>query len=160
MPPKSKKPPSADASAKRRMLLGLIDEAYDKTGWIDRSLRGTLRGITAETASWRPAEGRHSIWEYVVHLAYWKHVLRRRILGLRGDPFPEKGQNWFARPGNGGEEAWKADRAQLAATHEALRQAIEECVSPDERVIRYAVGGAFHDVYHAAQIALLRKLAQ
>ena len=38
-----------------------------------------LRGVSVETASWRPGPGRHTIWELVLHIAYWKYAIRRRI---------------------------------------------------------------------------------
>ena len=50
-----------------RLLVALLDEAYDRKSWHGPNLRGSLRGITAAQASWRPGKGRHNIWELAVH---------------------------------------------------------------------------------------------
>src|SRR5204863_164387 len=47
----------------RRVLLDLIDEAFDHRAWHGTTLYGSLRGVTAAAAAARPARGRHNIWE-------------------------------------------------------------------------------------------------
>jgi hypothetical protein len=84
--------------AETALLLEMIDQAYDKKSWHGPNLRGSVRGLSARQAAWRPASDRHSIAEQVVHAAYWKYTVRRR---LRDDPrgsFPLKGSNWFPVP--------------------------------------------------------------
>jgi len=63
------------------VLVKTLDEAFDRKGWHGANLRGSIRGMAADTAAWRPAPGRHNIWEIVVHAAYWKYAVRRRLLG-------------------------------------------------------------------------------
>jgi hypothetical protein len=142
----------------RELLLRTLDEAWSRTGWTDRSLLRSLRGMTPAEAAFRPAAGRHSIQESVVHLAYWKHVLARRISGSEDRPFPEKGRDWFPRDG-ADPEAWARDRRLLQRTHKRLRAAVAESGRLSEQAVSYAVGAAFHDMYHAAQIELTRRLA-
>src|SRR5512142_143685 len=91
-----------------RLLLRAIDEGFDHAAWHGPNLKGSLRGVTAAQAAWRPAPGRHNIWEIVVHAAYWKYAVRRRLTGDERGSFPEKGSNWFERPGPSGcdEAAW------------------------------------------------------
>jgi hypothetical protein len=69
------------------LLLHIVDEAYNHRGWHGPNLLGTLRGLSAEEAAWRPGEGRHNIWEIVLHCAYWKYAVRRRIAGLKRGSF-------------------------------------------------------------------------
>ncbi len=57
--------------AEMRVLLGLIDQAFDQKAWHGTNLRGSLRGLTSRQALWRPAPGRHNIREIVLHAAYW-----------------------------------------------------------------------------------------
>jgi len=54
-----------------QLLLRALDTAYDHSSWHGPILRGSLRGVSAEEAAWRPAPGRHNIWELAVHAAYW-----------------------------------------------------------------------------------------
>ena len=80
------------------LLLTVLDQAFDKKSWHGTNLRGSLRGITHSQASWRPAAERHNIWELTLHGAYWKYIVRRRLLGERRGSFPHKGSDWFPRP--------------------------------------------------------------
>ena len=157
------KPKSTEA------LLAIIDECYERQAWHGPNLKGSLRGVSAGTASWRPATGRHNIWEIAVHAAYWKYVVRRRILGEKKGSFPLEGSNWFERPGEMTEKAWKRDRDLLESTHRAMREAIAS-LPPSElhktprgskvSNIRQVYGIAMHDVYHAGQIQMIKRLAR
>ena len=155
------------------LLLQLIDEGYDHKAWHGPNLRGSVRRVDAATAAFRPYPDRHTIWEQVLHAAYWKYVVRRRLTGEDRGSFPLKGSNWFVRPDpevhpDDWDAAWKADLALLHDTHVRLR-AIVAAFDPDslalvpkgsklpnDMTIR---GIAMHDVYHAGQIGLLKRLA-
>jgi hypothetical protein len=143
-------------------LLAALDEAFERKSWHGTNLKGSIRGLGAAQAAWRPCPGRHNIWELVVHAAYWKYVVRRKLTGARRGSFPENGSNWFVRSGPPDEAAWKKDVALLAQEHRLLRQAVGELSQSDRRdskklfLIR---GAAAHDLYHAGQIQLLKRLA-
>lgn len=152
-----------------KLLLHLLDEGFDKKAWHGTNLRGSIRGVTFKEAAKRPGPRRHNIWEIVVHCAYWKYAVRRRILGEKKSSFPLKGSNWFERPVQKTEDAWQADINLLEETHRALRDTVEGLSAKDLDVIprgnkvptRVVVSGiAFHDVYHAGQIQLLKKLVR
>src|SRR5215470_18583236 len=93
------------------LILVLLDEAYEKKTWHGPNLRQSLKGVSAKEAAWRPARGRHNIWELALHAAYWKYALRRRIEGGKRGSFALKGSNFFARPeqGEATEAAWRSD---------------------------------------------------
>lgn len=151
------------------LLVG-IDQAFDRRSWHGTNLRGSIRGLGIETASWRPAQGRHNIWEIVVHCAYWKYAVKRRLTGEKRGSFPLKGSNWFERPGpaNDLHISWKKDVALLVAMHRELRDAIAGLSRRDlgkkapgvtEKVRNLIAGVSAHDVYHAGQIQLIKRLA-
>ena len=84
------------------MLLDSLDEAFDKKSWHGPNLRGAIRGVTAAQAAWRPAPDRHSIWELTLHAAYWKYVVRRKIMRREARvSFVLAGSNFFERPEGG-----------------------------------------------------------
>lgn len=152
------------------LLVRLIDEGFDAKAWHGTALRGAVRGLTAAQAAWRPAPGRHNIWEVAVHCAYWKYAVRRRLTGEKRGTFPLKGSNWFVRPAPGEgatDAAWKRDVTLLLEEHRKLRHVIAG-LKPDvlHRVSRgsrytpvaFAQGIAAHDLYHAGQIQLLKTL--
>lgn len=151
-----------------QILLRTLEQAFRTRAWHGSTLRGALRSVGVEEAAWRPSPERHSIWEIVVHCAYWKHIARRRLVPEQRSPFPEKGSDWFPRPrGEGTEKAWKADLKVLGGVHQALLDTVAELTDPDlpgfpggsttsrEDLIR---GVAFHDVYHCGQIQLLKRM--
>jgi hypothetical protein len=149
-------------TVKPHLILILLDEAYEKRTWHGPNLKQAIRGVTAKQAAWRPGPGRHNIWEETLHAAYWKYAVRRRIEGGKRGSFALKGSNFFARPEKGklSKAAWRADKALLEHEHRALRDAIAK-VLPTPRgakLLRQLYGIAFHDIYHAGQIRLLRRL--
>jgi uncharacterized damage-inducible protein DinB len=150
------------------LLLRQLDQAYERKSWHGPNLRGSLRGVSPEAAAWRPGEGRRCIAEIAVHAAYWKYIVRRRLLGEKKGSFPLKGSNWFVRPAVLTAAAWEADLALLEQTHRSLRDAVAglrpddlAVVPPGSKVsnLDMILGGAAHDVYHAGQIQLLKRLA-
>lgn len=155
-----------------RLLVKLFDEAFDTKAWHGPNLRGSLRRVDAQAAAWRPGPGRKSVWEHAVHAAYWKYAIRRRLLGEERGSFPLKGSNWFVRPDpavhpDEWAKAWKADLKLLDRTHATLWDAVAD-LSPDELAavspgskfttaeLVYSI--AMHDVYHAGQVQLLKRL--
>ena len=146
--------------AARINLLQLLDEGYERKTWHGPNLKQSLRAVSAKAAAWRPQRNSHNIWELAIHSAYWKYVARRRLLGeLRGS-FAIKGSNWFGTPRPTTEAAWRETRELLDDEHRKLRGVVADprhsrAVKKQARMI---LGIAFHDIYHAGQIRLLRKL--
>jgi uncharacterized damage-inducible protein DinB len=156
-----------------RLLLAQLDEGFDAKAWHGPNLRGAVRRVDVATAAFRPHPGRHNVWEHAVHAAYWKYTVRRRLLGEARGSFPLLGSNWFERPDPAVPErdwgrAWRADLRLLDEIHTTLRAAVDD-LSPDEldsippgsrtTIARLVAGVAMHDVYHAGQIQLLKRLA-
>ncbi len=152
------------------MLLDGLDEAFDRRSWHGTNLRGSIRGLTAGAARWRPGTGRHNIWEIAVHAAYWKYVIWRKLAGVARGSFPLKGSNWFTRPAPGAGDvaaSWAADVKLLVDRHRLLREAVEaldpgQLDRPMPRSLYTPVflvrGVTSHDLYHAGQIQLLKRL--
>jgi uncharacterized damage-inducible protein DinB len=154
-------------TAEIQQLLAMIDQAYDHTSWHGTNLRGSIRRISLEQAAWRPNPARHNIWETVVHAAYWKYAVNRRFTGSARGSFPLKGSNWFTRPESQTAKAWKADVELLDHMHRILRESVMSLSPKDlvrtpagKKVSNFTVlsGIAAHDLYHAGQIQLLKKL--
>jgi DinB superfamily len=146
----------------QELLLKLFDEAYKKKTWHGPNLRQAIRGVSAKQAAWRPGAGWHNIWEETLHAAYWKYAVRRRIEGGKRGSFVLKGSNFFPRPerGKADEAAWRADKELLEREHRALQQTIKRILGTPRgtKFLRQIYGVALHDVYHAGQIRLLRRL--
>jgi hypothetical protein len=152
------------------LLQKALAQAYDRKSWHGPVLRGALRGVSAREAAWRPAPGRHNVWELAVHAAYWKYSVTRRLRRLHGEEtrFPLPGSDWFERPqGAPDEHAWKADLHLLGDMHRDLAHEVARLTGDDlsripdgsrTPVVDLVLGVAAHDLYHAGQIQLLKRL--
>ncbi|MGB7212427.1 MAG: DinB family protein [Gemmatimonadales bacterium] len=148
-------------------LLAVYDQAFAGRAWHGTPLWGTLRGLRAAGALRRPAPGRHNIWELVLHCAYWKFVVRRRITEDQTLTFPRTGSNFPELPAIANDAVWKRDRALLKREHDLLRETIAGCTPAMLRRRlgnksfnggETVIGIASHDLYHAGQIQLIRRL--
>ncbi len=152
-----------------KTLVAFVEEAFRRKSWHGANLRGSIRGLTAAQASWRPAPGRHNVWELVVHAAYWKYVVRRKLTGESRGSFPLKGSNFWTRPVGGDEAEWKRDVSLLTSQHELLVSSILafppsgwDTLAAGSTFTNAALvrGSAAHDLYHAGQIQLLKRLQE
>lgn len=140
-----------------------LRRAYEGGAWCGTSLREALAGVGAEQAARRAVAGAHSIWELVLHAAGWKEVIRRRI---GGEPVQAPAAGDFPPVEATSEEAWQRALALLEENHRRLSEAVEGL--EESRLDEPVAGGTSslyvtlhgitqHDLYHAAQIALLKK---
>jgi uncharacterized damage-inducible protein DinB len=167
MSPKRNDRPTPELPPVIALLVRLLDESYERKAWHGPNLKGSIRGLSPEQAAWRPQPGRHNIAEHVIHAAYWKYAVRRRLKGEARGAFPLKGSNWFVILDSLSQAEWRSHVALLESEHRALREAIVDLpaerldeVPPGAKVPNLATitGIASHDVYHAGQIQLLKRL--
>ena len=150
------------------LLITQLEQAFDKRSWHGPNLLGSIRGLTEEQAQWRPGKGRHNIWEVVVHAAYWKYIVLRRLTHEPPGSFALKGSNWFARPTvDEGNTKLKDDVALVKDYHARLLAAVrafpasdlDQTIAGKKDTYRdIVIGVAAHDLYHAGQIQLLKRL--
>ena len=150
----------------------LILQAYrgeagrsDATAWHGPSLDKVLDGVTTEMALARPFAGGHNIWELVLHIAQWDSICARR---LRGESIPTTtgdSDDWPALPG-ADEPSWQATLVRLRRSQEELLSEVEKLDTEDlDKQVpgwtwtNYLMihGTLHHDLYHAGQIAILRR---
>ncbi len=140
-----------------------LNRAYKGGAWHGPSLSELLSDITFEKASRKPLPNSHSIWEIVLHISAWKKESRRRIEGEFTD-IPQA-QDWPAA-----EELTTASWAETLKTLEVRQEKLLEAISKlkDEDLEKNAAGQSYsiyfmlhgivqHDLYHAGQIAILKK---
>jgi uncharacterized damage-inducible protein DinB len=142
-----------------------LSRAYSGKAWHGPSLRALLRGVTAAQAAQRPVPNAHTIWELVLHTAAWDRVVCERILGGKTIELPTE-QN-FPTVVDASDAAWKKALKELEKQHRALSAAMLKF--PPAKLDRNLSGGDYtfyvtmhgavqHDLYHAGQIAILKKL--
>ncbi len=146
-------------------ILDQLRRAWDGEAWHGPPLWKILAKTTAEHAVARPVPGAHSIAEIVLHVAAWHEAASRQIQGL--DYTPSPAENWPEATGLG-EPAWQNTLFELRRTFEELCVGVERL--KDEQLDQLVASKKYsyyvllhgvvqHDLYHAGQIKLLRKLA-
>lgn len=140
------------------LLLEILDHAFDRVSWHGPNLGGAIRGVDAALAS-RRLPGRKSLWEQTLHAAYWKRIVLNKIAGT--ERFPRAGSNWPKMPDAPTEQVWRDDVLLLQEIHSKLRSAVaslDPARLDDPKLRRMIHGAAFHDIYHAGQMRLIRKM--
>jgi uncharacterized damage-inducible protein DinB len=144
-----------------------LKRAQEGQAWHGPSLRELLDGVTAQQAAARPIPNAHSIWELVNHVIAWEQIALRRLNGEALAEIPDDMN--FPPVKDTGEEVWQATLTALAASNRALRDGIKqiddaklEATVPEAPYSYYVLlhGVIQHDLYHAGQIALLKKAVQ
>jgi uncharacterized damage-inducible protein DinB len=143
-----------------------LRRAHQGEAWHGPSLEEILKDVSAEAAIRRPIPASHNIWEIVLHIGVWESIVRRRLSGevvLRLTPR----QDW-PPVSDSSESSWKSALEELRHGHERLQQAIARLADRQlgEPVpgMGYSVyfmlhGAVQHALYHAGQIAILKKAA-
>jgi uncharacterized damage-inducible protein DinB len=148
----------------------IIDQyrrAFDGQAWHGPSLMAILDGVTAAQANAHPIPGAHSIWELVLHIKAWENACSRRLKGDRAQLSDEEDWNTIT---DFGEDAWSNAKEQLVASHNELLESIavldesrldvpiiDDPEVPFSSIYVTLHGGVQHDLYHAGQIAILKK---
>jgi uncharacterized damage-inducible protein DinB len=144
-------------------IADLLDRAGHGDAWHGPPVDAAVAGITADGAKARVIEGGHSIWEIALHIAVWDRVVTRRLTGQSFEP--SAAQDWPAVTDTS-ERAWRSAVADLKQARSELRAALlafdperlDDTV-PGKTYSFYVMahGIVQHDLYHAGQIALLKK---
>lgn len=153
-----------------QQILGVIDRGYNVRSWHGAGLKGSIRNVDTDTALVRIQPNRHNISEIVVHAAYWKYAVRRRLTGEKKGAFLLKGSNWFERgEAIDPQQMWIRDVSLLDHEHTQLREAVLALTDADltrqagtgrTTIFELLAGIAAHDVYHAGQIQLIKRFAK
>jgi uncharacterized damage-inducible protein DinB len=146
-------------------ILDQMQRAYNGKAWHGPPLQALLADVSAEVAHARPIAGVHSIAEIILHVAYWKDAAVRQLAGEKVRP--SEAEQW---PDAGHDEAsWKNALSRLETSQKALILAItalDDSRLSDPTPVRdfdvYVLlhGVIQHDLYHAGQVALLKKAAR
>jgi uncharacterized damage-inducible protein DinB len=146
-------------------ILDQLQRAYDGTAWHGPALRNVLAGVTAPQAVARPAAGTHNIWELVAHVVAWQRIVVRRLAGEAVNVIPEN-EN-FPNVVDPNSDHWEGQLESLSASHRELVEAIsklkdshlDDTVPGQQYSVYVMVHGVIqHNLYHAGQMALLKRL--
>ncbi len=157
--------PEATAVLKETARINdLLRRAFEGGAFHGDSVDEILSDVTVEIASAKPLHGIHSIWEIVLHMSVWVDTVRKRLTSATL-VMPTAEENWRAVE-HVSSEAWERTKAELDDHYRLLMRAISEFPEnkltmqvPEREYDFYTMlhGIVEHSLYHAGQIALLKK---
>lgn len=147
-------------------LADQIRRAFEGEAWHGDSVLEILTDVDAKQAAAHRIKNAHSIWELVLHIAAWDDAVLRRT-GGKAVKLSDK-EN-FPPVTDHSDAAWRKALDHLEETHNDLVKAV--AAFPDSRLHEqvpgkteddydffYMFSGIVqHELYHAGQIALLKK---
>jgi uncharacterized damage-inducible protein DinB len=143
-----------------------LRRAFEGEAWHGPSVRDALAGVTPEAAAAHPVAGAHGIWELALHLGGTYRLVLRRLGGE--DAQLTAAEDWPEVPAPT-EASWRAAIDTLADLNRQVREAVLRfdpsrldqplCSGAPYSAYTQFIGITQHDLYHAGQIALLKKIA-
>ena len=140
-----------------------LRRAFEGDAWHGPAVLELLQDVDAATAAARPLPDVHSIWELVLHIAAWDTAACRRLAGEKWQP---EGRENFPVVPKPTEAAWRKAIADAKRAHDVLVKTVGALPEsrlrdrvPGKRYDFYFMlhGVAQHELYHAGQIAILKK---
>jgi len=140
-----------------------LKRAFEGDAWHGPSVLQLLKDVSGSQAAAHPIRGAHSIWEIALHIAAWESAGRRRLQGDRAQ-LPDE-EDW-PTPADTSDEAWQKTCAMLVQNHKELQQEIARVNEArlDQPILEGLAsvymtlqGVVQHDLYHAGQIAILKR---
>jgi len=141
-----------------------LRRSFEGEAWHGPAVLELLAGLSVEQAQARPIPGVHCVWELALHLTgAYRLVLRR----LEGDASPLTAEeDWPATPAPTAEN-WQTTLERLTSLNMAIREKVltfpagrlDEPLVAGSPYTAYTqfIGLTQHDLYHAGQIALLKR---
>lgn len=143
-----------------------ISRAFDGEAWHGDPLMKILDAVPARQAANHAIPGAHSIWEVVNHVSIWKPAIVTRLSGKTAEL---TGNGDWPPVTDTSDAAWRNCLSELRQRQEALLQAVrafpesrlnENAPNRDHSYYVMLQGIVQHDLYHAGQIAILKKAAK
>ena len=140
-----------------------LRRAFHGDAWHGPAVLELLSDVDAATAAAKPLRSVHSIWELALHIAAWDGAVGRRI---GGEKLQLTGTENFPRVPKPTADAWRKAVAHVKRTHDVLVKTV--AALPDSRLRDRVPGKRYdfyfmlhgvvqHELYHAGQIAVLKK---
>ncbi len=151
------------ASSEAAFIADQLQRAFYGGAWHGPAVLELLKDVDAATAFAKPIAKLHSIWELLLHIEVWD---RSALVRLEGKKFQPTGRDNFPLPPKPTEAAWRKAVAQAKRTHDTLVKTVAKLSAkrlrdrvPGKRYnFAHALHGIVqHELYHAGQIALLKK---
>lgn len=137
----------------REILHDLWTRWWDHDIWITPWSKA-IAGLTPEQAAWKPQRDRHSIWQNVTHVIFWREYTLSVVAGRPKPSSTEVDVGNFAEPPRSDAASWRDTSSRLKDSHDRIAAALADPRTNLERIKHHLA----HDAYHLGQIMHLRAL--
>jgi uncharacterized damage-inducible protein DinB len=142
----------------KQAMAEMWDEFNRNNTWF-AGIFNAFEGLTPQQAAWKPdaavaGAGRHSIWQILNHISYWREVVVKRTEGKYQPSDDELARMNFEVPAEVSDTAWAKSRERLKRSHQLIRDVLEAGKLPWEK-FKYTIP---HDSYHVGQVTYLRAM--
>ena len=143
-----------------------LQRAFYGSAWHGPAVMELLEDVDAVTAAARPLPNVHSVWELLLHVAVWDAAALTRLGGSKCQPTGDANFPPVTQPTPA---AWRKAVAEAKRTHDKLVKTV--CELSDQRLRERVPGKRYnfyhmlhgiaqHELYHAGQMAILKKALQ
>jgi uncharacterized damage-inducible protein DinB len=136
----------------REYLLKTWDEGWEKSAWWP-AFSIVFQDLTPQQAAWKPAPQRHSIWQILNHMCFWREVCVRRVRGEKPPDDELERRNW-EEPTEVTDQSWRQALARFEQSQRLVREALAD-ESLELNQLRYLLP---HDAHHVGQVTYLRAM--
>lgn len=143
----------------------LIKNHWDGNMWHGNNLSEVLKGITWQQAFHKPGGFKHNIYEYVHHMHNWRKFVVEHINGNSSYSIEINSPSDWPTNYEASEASWNKILADLQAAQEQLLLGLDTIkdkqlndMVPGQKYRWYVFlhGVVHHDIYHSAQVSLLK----
>lgn len=147
-----------------KRILDQLKRSFEGEAWHGPSVREVLKNVDSQKAAAHPIPAAHSIWEITLHIAAWQHYVCKRLQGEQFEATPE--QDW-PMISSTDEQRWQDSLQDLESGYQKLVAEVSRLSDTDldellvpgkEYPVYFMIHGVIqHNLFHAGQIALLKK---
>lgn len=158
-------PSTSIVTTESNRIADQLRRAFKGEAWHGPSLLELLDDVSPDQARGRPLASAHNTWELLLHIDFYLQAALDAIQGVPMHELDDSGEDWPAAA-NAEAVAWFDAQDRTFHNAEKLARAIEQF---DDKKLKETVPGrpydfyflfhgiVQHSLYHAGQIALLKK---
>jgi uncharacterized damage-inducible protein DinB len=152
------------SNSETALIADQLRRAFEGEAWHGPAVLEILKDVDAANAAAKPLADVHSIWELVLHIEVWDWATLERLADKETQPTGTKN---FPPVAEATESAWAEAVRRMTETHTRLVETVAGL--PDARLRDRVPGKDYdfyhllhgvvqHELYHAGQMVILKKI--
>ena len=152
--------------AESKRIYKLLSRNWNGPMWHGNTVKEVLKDISWEKAFYKPGDFSHNIYEYVMHMVCWRKFVLEHLKGNTVYSVELNSEADWVTEYEKTKESWMMALNDLENNQNELLKAFENFSNekltepvPGKKFNWYTMihGLIHHDIYHSAQISILKK---